>query len=158
MASPQSSDKIATRNAITMWDHDPDGTSATIVSADAGTTLRVVDMRDYEKFGVAAMCTVVSSGAITKLEIIACDNSDGTGNVTVIKDSGTISANAQGDWAFQECTAEEVRQESEEGGYTLRYVGGRLTVSNSGTEAAVMYIQTGAKRAADALTAATTGA
>jgi hypothetical protein len=100
----------------------------------------------------------VAGGAITKLEIVASDDSAGATNLTVIKDSGTISANAQGDWAFQECTAEEIRQESEEGGYTLRYVGARLTLSNSGTEAAVMYMQTDAKRAYDALTAATTGA
>lgn len=158
MASPQSSDKIATRNAITMWDHDPDTASASLVTSDGGTTTRMVDMRDYEKFGVAAMTTVVAGGAITKLEIVASDDSAGATNLTVIKDSGTISANAQGDWAFQECTAEEIRQESEEGGYTLRYVGARITVSNSGSECAVMYIQAGAKRAADALTAATTGA
>ena len=158
MASPQASDKLATRAIRTMWDHDPDTTAATITTPDAGTTLRMVDMRDFGAFGAGAMCTVVAGGAITKIEIVASDDSAGATNLTVIKDSGTISANAQGDWAWLECTAEEIRQESEEGGYALRYVGLRITVSNSGSEAAVYYEQTNPKRAYDGMTAATTGA
>ena len=156
MASPQASDKVATKLNVQMWDHDPDSTAARLVSPDANTTKRVVDMRDYTHFAVGAMATVLGGANMTKLEIVASDDAAGATNLTVIKDSGTLAADAQGDWAWLECTAKEIRQESEEGGYALRYVAARITMADAGDEAAVVYIRAGAKRPADGLTAATT--
>jgi len=159
MASALTIQHIKANNSIQMWDHDPDTASAIVVTPDGGTTDRWVDMKDFAHFAVAAMTTVVSSGALTKLEILASDASDGSTNVTVVKDSGTVSGDAQGDWVIEECTADEIAQLSSEAalapGAGLRYVAGRLTMSNSGSEAAVLYIRCGG-RAYSALTPATT--
>jgi len=154
MASPQSSVRLFANLAIEMWDHDPDGTGATVVTPDGGTTERWFDMRDYDKFAAIAMSSTLTGNGITKLEIVAADDTSGT-NVTVIKDSGTVAADAVGDYVVEECTADEVRQESEDGGFTLRYVAARITVQNSADEAVVTYIGGGAKHPADALTADT---
>jgi len=116
-----------------------EGTSATVVSPDAGTTKRYVDMAIVRHFAVGAMITALSSGAITKLEIIASASTDAS-SPEVIKDSGTIAADAQGDWAVEECSAEEIAQIGSAAGKALRYAFGRITVSNAGSEAAVVYV------------------
>ena len=139
MASPQDSQYFGANFKVEMWDHDPGGTSATVVTPDGGTTERWVDMRDYAKVCIAAMSSTLTGNGITKLEIVAADDTAGT-NLTVIKDSGTVAADAVGDWVKEECTAEEVAQESADAGATLRYVAGRLTVANSADEAVVTYI------------------
>lgn len=140
MASPTATQHIRSGLTIEMWDHDPDGTGATVVTPDAGTTLRYLDMRDYTHFSVAAMATIFGGASgITKLEIVASATTAFT-SVTVIKDSGTIDADAIGDWAIEECTAQEVAQEGADAGVELRYVAGRLTCSNAGDEAVVAYV------------------
>src|SRR3990167_6102410 len=103
MASPQASDKIATRHAFKVWDHDPDSASATIVTPDASTTVRMEDMRNYGGFAVIATNGALTGAGITKVEIVASDDSAGATNLTVIKDSGTVAADALGDWVFLEC-------------------------------------------------------
>lgn len=141
MASPTATEHIGSQQLVQMWDHDPGGTSATVVSPDGGTTVRSVDMRDYYVFGVGAMSSTLTGAGITKLEIIAATDSAMSANVTVIKDSGTVAADAVGDWVFQECTAAEVAQEGADGAITgLRYVAGRITVANAADEAVVIYV------------------
>lgn len=158
MASPQDSKDFVLKHSLQMWDHDPDSTCATVVTPDAGTTTRWVDMRDFEEFVCAAMSSTLTGNGITKLEILASDASDGSTNVTVIKDSGTVAADAVGDWVQESCTAEEIAQESSDGAVGppgLRYVAGRLTMQNSSDEAVVVYIRC-ANRAYDDLTPETT--
>lgn len=142
MASPQSSQKFLAGHKIQVWDHDPGGTTALLVTPDGGTTVRVVDMRDYLCFTFAVLATIATTGP-TKIEIIAATGSDGTGTVTVIKDSGTIAADAVGDWAVLECSAEEVAQEAADAGADLRYVAGRITCGNAADEAVAVYILDG---------------
>jgi hypothetical protein len=154
MASPQGSMKLFSRNKIQMWDHDPDGTSAAVVTPDAGTTERWVDMRDYGCFAAIAMSSTLTGNGISLLEIVAADDTSGT-NVTVIKTSGAVVCDAVGDYVVEECTAEEVRQESEDGGYALRYVAARLTVANAADEAVVTYIRSEPRFATSGLTADT---
>lgn len=139
MASPVASKKFSPNNKLEFWHHDPDGTSAAVTTPDAGTTERWFDMRDFGVFVAAAMAGALTGNGITKLEIVAADDVAGT-NLTVIKDSGVLAADAQGDWAVEECTAEEVRQLSEDNGYNLRYVAARLTVQNAADEAQVVYL------------------
>ena len=133
MASAISTKKLAPNVLRQLWDHDPGATGAVIVSPDGGTTKRVLDLGLYARLGVAAMATVVVGG-ITKIEIVASAAAD-MSNPVVVKDSGTIAADASGDWAFLECSAEEVKAL----GDTLRYVAGRVTCANAGDEAAVLY-------------------
>jgi len=149
MASTVSTEQIGSKQAVSMYDHDPDGTSATIVSGDGGTTLQVVSLDDYENFGVMAMSSALTGAGISKLEIIACDASNGTGNITVIKDSGAVVADAVGDYVWQECTAQEVAQLST----TAKFVGGRITVANAADEAVVAYVRTCPRFATSGLTA-----
>src|SRR5690606_36923391 len=121
-------------------DHDPGATTAIIVSADGGTTKKYLDMRDYLNFAVSAALSVPgTSGAITKLEIVASATDD-FASVVVVKDSGAVDADAVGDFLVEECTAEEVAQLGTDNGVDLRYVAGRLTMDAADAEAAVTYI------------------
>lgn len=156
MASPQASDKWLTRNKLQIWDHDPGSTSATVITPDGGTTERWADMRDFSGFVCAAMSSTLNGNGITKLEIVANDESDGSGTDVVIKDSGTVAADAVGDWVVLECTVEELAQEGADNSVDLRYVAGRITVADAADEAVVVYIRTEPRWAYDALTPATT--
>jgi hypothetical protein len=149
MASAVAEQHIRSRYLFQVWDHDPDTASAIVVTPDGGTTDRYVDGRDIERFAVIAIQTVIgSSSGITKLEIIAADDTSGT-NLTVIKDSGTVDADALADWLIEECSMDEVRHLSDAAGYNLRYVAGRITSSNSGDEAIVVYFAIPNRKYAD---------
>ncbi len=158
MASAVATEFIGSRDKIQLYNHDPDGASANVTTVDAGTTNIWWDMRDFRSFGVMAMTTVLGGSGITKLEIVADTASDGTGTTVVIKDSGTIAADAEQDVAFQECSAEEIAfvGRAESTPVDLRYVAARITTQNSGDEAAVLYMMTRARFPATALTPATT--
>lgn len=151
MASAVTSQKIASNLAILSYDHDPGGTSATIVSPDGGTTKRVVPLALYEHFGVACM-TSVAAGGVTKVEIVGCTDSSGS-NPTVVVDSGTVAADAVGDFVFVECTAAQVKEVGDAASLTLTHVAARITCSNSGDEAVVTYLRCNPKFPAADLTA-----
>lgn len=139
--------------AILSYDHDPGGTSATITSPDGGTTKRVVAIADYQGFAVTSMTSVsASSSGVTKLEIVGCTDSSGS-NPTVVTDSGTVAADAVGDFVAVECTAAQVKEVGDTAGLTLTHIAGRLTCSNAGDEAVVTYIRHKPKYPASGLTA-----
>ncbi len=141
MASAAQVEKLSANLKTRAWHHDPNATTPQIVTPDGGTTLRIEDMRDASVFGVAAMLTAKgAAGAITQLEIVASAAVD-MSNPVVIKDSGTIAANALGDWAFVECSQAELAQLSSSQPQ-LRYAAGRLTCADATDEAAVTYIST----------------
>lgn len=137
MASAIDSMKLASKMSLRLYDHDPNATSATLCTG-AGTN-GYVDMRDFGTFGVAAISSALTGAGLTKLEIVAADDTSGT-NITVIKDSGIVAADAVGDQVFVECTAAEISQLSGAGGFSLRYVGARLTVANAADECVVAYL------------------
>jgi hypothetical protein len=111
-------------------------------------------MRDYDGFMVVAKPTVVGGGGLTKLEIVGFISTDSTGAGTayVIKDSGTVAADALDDNVVEECTAAEIAQVATDAGVTLRYVAARLTNATNTDEVAVTYVQYPAKRATKDLT------
>jgi hypothetical protein len=136
MASSVTTQKFFSKVSQASYDHDPGATTAVITSPDGGTTKRSVDMANYEGFAVIAMTSVsASSSGITKLEIVAAEDSAMSTNLTVVKDSGTVAADAVGDCVVAECTVAEIKSL----GSALRYVAARLTCSNSGDEAVVTY-------------------
>lgn len=139
MASPTSTQHLFSNLAIDTIDHDPGGTGATVASEDGGTTQHWYDMRDYTHFGVVCITTVLGGSGPTLVEIVAADDTAGT-NATQIKTSGTVAADALNDAVYLECNEQEVRQESEDAGYTLRYVTARITCDNAGDEAIVVLI------------------
>lgn len=147
MASSQSSDKLLSNLAITQYDFDPDGTSAVDVAW--------VDMRDFENFAFSFFRTVGTSDVTVK--IIANAESDGGGTDVEIKTwtNATFGdPDATGDYAFGECTAEEIAQEAADAGVeNVRYVSVNLTFGTGTDEAVVTYIRGGCKRAYDGLSA-----
>lgn len=139
MASAVAEQFIRSNFLFQVWDHDPNTASAIVVTPDGGTTDRYVDMRDHERFAAIAIQTVIgSSSGITKLEIVAASDTAGT-DLTVIKDSGTVDADALADWLMEECSADEIAQAGAASGLNLRYAAARVTSSNSGDEAIVVY-------------------
>lgn len=152
MASTVGTNKVASNFYWAIFDHDPGSTSATVCTPDGGTTLRYVDLADYNHFAVLAMSSTLTGNGITKLEIVACADTT-FGSVTAVKDSSTVAADAVGDFVFEECSAEEVVQL----GATLRYVAARITMQNAADEAVVSYLAF-PKFAVDGLTADTIAA
>jgi len=155
MASPQGSNKVFANQKIEMFDHDPDGTAAAVITPDAGTSERWVDMSCYGSFAALAMSSTLAGNGITLIEIVANDKSDGSGTTVVIKTSGVVAADAVGDYVVEECTAEEIAQEGADNSVDLRYVACRLTVHNVADEAVATYIRSNPRFAENGLTADT---
>lgn len=147
MPSSVSSEKIGSRLYIHTYDHDPGATTAILGGPDGGTTIRQVDMRDYEVFGVLAAPAVIAAGGLIKLEIVASSTTTFS-TVVQVKDSGAVAGDALEDNVFLECTASEVVQL----GSTLRYCAARVTMATSTDEAKLTYIGV-PKRAYTGLTA-----
>lgn len=139
MASALSTEYLGSRLKMTAYDHDPGATSATLCSPDGGTTIRYYDMKEYRKFAVLAKPTIVGGGGLTKVEIVA-SSTTAFSSVTVIKDSGTVAADALDDFVFLECTAEEIAHLVATAGVDLRYVAARLTNATGTDEVSVVYI------------------
>lgn len=141
MASAVATQSWLSRNKLEFWDHDPGSTNAILASADGGTTIKYVDMQAYHRLLAIVIQTVLGGTGVVKLEIVASATTAFT-SVTVIKDSGAIVLNALGEWAIQECTAEEIAQLGEAAGVNLRYAAARITTQHAGDEAIVGYIAT----------------
>lgn len=143
MASPQASQKLLSNLKVTHYDFDPDATTATDVAW--------VDMRDYENFA-ASFFRTVGTGGIT-YKILANAKADGSGTDVVIK-QGSAVPDAAGDYAFLECTAEEIAQEAADAGVSgARYVSLNITFATATDEGVVTYIRGGARHAGKDLTA-----
>lgn len=152
MASSVATDKWVCNNKAEMYYHAP-ADAATEQSVKAGDTATTwVDLRDYDGFVVMAMTALKTGNGMIELSIYAAEDSSGT-NATEIKTSGAIAADTVGNYAVLECTAEEIAHIGEAAGYDLRYVAGYVDCHHNDDEVAVVYIRTGAKRAADGLTA-----
>jgi DUF971 family protein len=130
MASTVTTAKLSQNLKITQYDFDPDGTSAVDVAW--------VDMRDFGVFMFSFFRTVGTSDVTVK--IYANSASDGSGTDVEVK-SWTNAAfgdpDLLGDYAFGECTAEEIAAL----GSDLRYVSVNLTFATGTDEAVVTYIR-----------------
>src|SRR5688500_7172668 len=121
MASAQASDKLLSNLKITSYDFDPDVTTAVGVAW--------VDMRDFENIAFQFIRTVGTSDVT--VTVLATAESDGSGTDVEIK-SLTNAAfgdpDAAFDYAFVECTAEEIAHLAEAAGVAnARYVTLNLT-------------------------------
>jgi hypothetical protein len=139
MASAVTAQKFIANNAVSMYDLDPDATSAT----DVGW----VDMQGYETFTVVAMLSVEgTSGNPSAMTIVANSNSAGTGDEAVIvSHADPTDCDAVGDWVVLECNAEQIAHEGRENGYALRYVSAKIALDAADAEMVVTYIRGGAK-------------
>lgn len=137
MATAVTSQKIASREALKLYDHDPGGTGAVVVSGDGGTTKNYLPMEGYEVFGLLVMNSVsASSSGPTLVEIVAAEDSTGT-NVTAVLTSGTIASTHVGDNVWLEVTAAQIKEVGAAAGYNFTHVTGRITCSNAGDECVV---------------------
>jgi len=132
------SDLFANASILT-YDHDPGGTTALITSPDGGTIKRYVALADYGAFAGLVMATIATTGP-TLVDIVAATDSAGT-DVTSIVSSGTVAADAVGDFVAIECSAAQVKEVGDAAGKVFTHVGIRITCGNSGDEAAVTYIR-----------------
>lgn len=152
MASAVTTNKIATRMALKLYDHDPGATSAVVVSTDGGTTKNYLAMGLYENFGLLVMNSVVGSASgPTLVEIIAATDSSGT-NATAVVTSGTVASITLGDNIWVECSAEQINEVGRAAGYAFTHVTGRITCSNSGDECVVLMGRFNPKFPQNALT------
>jgi len=107
MASAISTVKLFANASIEMFIHMP-ATGATEQSVKAGATATTWrDLRDYEGFAVGAVQSVKGGNGMVELSIYAAEDDSGS-NATEIKTTGVIAADAIGDYALLECTAEEI--------------------------------------------------
>lgn len=116
MASTRDVERIGSRLSLIPTYHDPSGTSAEIATAG-------VDMRDFCNVGFL-VSRGSGAGSYTLVEIVASSASN-MANPVVIKTSGTVAADAEGDYVWIETAAEDIQAE----GTDLRYVACRITAS-----------------------------
>jgi len=130
MAVASASAHLSSILKVTMYDHDPDGTSATDVSWQ--------DMRDHSHIMILAMASTLTGAGANAFTILSNPQSDGSGTDVEVKSHAVGSApNAVGDYLMLE---------AEEREFTNRYVSASLTMANSADENVVVYIRK-AKRA-----------
>ena len=154
MASLVATDKIASRMKIEMFVHMPaDGATEQVVKAGT-TTATWKALRDYDAFAVLAVQAVKGGNGMVELSIYAAENASG-GNATEIKTTGVIAADAIGDYAFLECSAEEVAAIGEALGYNFTHIAAYIDSHHNDDEQGVVYIRHAANRQAAALTATT---
>lgn len=138
MATAVTTNKVASTMALKLFDHDPNASSAVVVSTDGGTTKNYLAMRDYEHFALLVMNSVsTSASGPTLVEIVAAESSTGT-NATVIVTSGTVASVTVGDNILVECSADQINEVGKAAGYNFTHVTGRITCSNSGDECVVL--------------------
>ena len=145
MASVQSSDKIASTQKIKLYDHDPNGTSATAVAW--------VDMSNYGVFGVMAFASALAGNGVTAFAIQASAASNGANPETIVSHAVGSAPDAVGDQLWLECTAEQVAAVGAAAGKDLRYVSAVLTMHNAGDENVVAYVLSEPRFASGGLTA-----
>lgn len=154
MASALSTVKLFANACIEMFVHMPADASTEQVVKAGTTTTTWRDLRDYEGFAVGAVQGVKGGNGMIELSIYAAEDDSGS-NATEIKTTGVIAADAIGDYALLECTAEEIAQIGKPLGYDLRYVAGWIDSHHVDDEQGVVYIRFGCKRPAASLSATT---
>jgi len=151
MASALALAKLFANAMIRMFDHDATDSSVASIATN-GTDTYYQDMRNFEGFAVIVGNQALTGAGVTKVEIVACEDESATG-LQVIKDSGTVAADALKDYVALECSAEEIADIGRAAGKALRYAAARITCANAADEAKVVYIAHTPKRAYGALTA-----
>jgi hypothetical protein len=155
MASAVATDRLSVRRKMLMFYHAP-ADAATEQSVKAGdTVLTWQAFKGYGSFQVAAMTALLGGNGMIELSIYAAESAAGA-NATEIKTSGVIAADAVGDWAMQECTAEEVNHVGKAAGYDFTHIVAYVDCHHNNDEVAVVYILDEPQFKYDGLTPATT--
>ncbi len=152
MVTAVATEKLFANNMIEMFNHAP-ADAATEQSVKQGaTTTTWRAMRDYEGFAVLAEPTLLVGTGLTELSIYAAEDSAGT-NATEIKTTGAILANALGDYAVLEVSAEDIQQIGKAAGYDFTHVVAYADCQHDDDELGVTYIRFATSHATSGLTA-----
>jgi len=135
-----SANKTLTKNLITMYDFDPNATTAVAVGW--------VDMRDFSGITFAYWKTI-GTGGITSIIVQGSTASNGASPVTIAIIVPAADPDAAFDYIFAEIDEDDIAQ----AGAGLRYVSLTIAQVTGTDEAVVTYIRTGAKFAGDGETA-----
>jgi hypothetical protein len=144
MVSPLLTSFFAESFVFANFLHAPGSAGASVVTPDAGVTLRTVDVSLFPNFaamvalsarGVVSTGPTVLSAGITRVEIVA-SASPTMSSPVVVKDSGVVVQDAIGDTVFLECSDDDVQAL----GATYRYVAVRVTTSHADDQALAAYI------------------
>jgi len=157
MVTAVSTEKFAANNMAEAFIHMP-AAAATEQSVKAGataTTWRA--MRDYEGFAVLAVQGVLGGNGMIKLSIYAATDASAS-DPTEIKTTGTIAADAIGDYTFLEVSADDIQQIGKAAGYDFTHVTAYIDCHHNDDEVAVTYVRYGAKHCESGLTAETISA
>ena len=158
MASSVATDRLSTRRKVLMYKHMPADATVLAVAKSGDTTVTWTAFQGYGSFQALAMWIIDgTSGGIINLSIYAATSAAGA-NATEIKTSGVIACDTLGDWAMQECSAEEVNHVGKALGYDFTHIAAYLDCTHVNDEVAVVYILDEPQFAYDALTPATTTA
>lgn len=145
MASAQTGyQKTLSRNAIRLYDFDPDATSVTEIAW--------VDMRDFERF----MCTffrTIGTAAVTFKIMANSDSAGGNTDVDIVAHAVGDEPNAVADQIHLECSAEQLGSLSTAATGELRYVTAVVSVATGTDEGAILYLRERARFERDGLTA-----
>jgi hypothetical protein len=156
MASLVATDRLACRRKILMYKHMPADAKVEAIAKAGTTTETWTAFKGYGSFQALAMFIINGGGGgLIELSIYAAESAAGA-NATEIKTSGVIAGDALGDWAMQECTAEEIQQIGKSLGFNFTHVGAYLDCTHGDDEIAVVYILDEPLFKYDALTPATT--
>ena len=155
MASSVSTDRLACRRKILMYKHMPADATVEAIAKAGDTTATWTALEGYGSFQALAMTIILGGNGMIELSIYAATSAAGA-NATEIKTSGVIAADALGDWAMQECTAEEIQQIGKPLGFNFTHVGAYIDCHHVNDEVAVVYILDDPLFKYDALTPATT--
>jgi hypothetical protein len=157
MVTALATEKLFANAAVEMFYHAPADASSeqSVKAGDTTTTWKA--MRDYEGFAVLAMTALKAGNGMIELSIYAATSSAGA-DAHEIKTTGVIAADAIGDYAALEVSAEEVAQMGVELGHEFTHLTAYVDCHHANDEVAVVYIRYGAKRAYTGMTATTISA
>lgn len=145
MATAVTSQKIQSRIAVTSYDHDPNATTAVVVSPDGGTTQRWVPMRDFDEFYVQVRPTIVGGNGVTLLEIVGATDASGT-NVTAILAHAASVTDTLDKYLGLEVNVDQINEVGNAAGLKFTHVSARITMATNTDEANATFLRTG-KRA-----------
>ncbi len=156
MTTAVATEKLFANAMIESFIHMP-ADAATEQSVKAGatdTTWR--SMRDYTGFAVIAVQGVLGGTGMIELSIYGAVDSAGTSAVE-IKTTGAIVANAIGDYAVLEVSAEDIKQVGldESTPLVFTHVVAYIDSQHNDDEQGVTYIRHGAKHRTSGLTSTT---
>ena len=154
MVTAVATEKLFANQKIESFIHMP-ADAATEQSVKAGATATTWKaMRDYEGFAVIAVQGVLGGTGMIELSIYAAEDASAT-NATEIKTTGAILANAIGDYAVLEVSAEDIQQIGKAAGYDFTHVVAYIDSQHNDDEQGVTYIRHGCKHCQTGLTATT---